>query len=86
MSLTALSWQGLSSGTGLLLSSALAHFPWASSSLSALLLSLAGDQVSAGQVCRLLLSLSGFTEQLPHREMGNQVGHTHTPLSLTVSV
>ncbi|CAI8013266.1 Nucleoporin NUP188 [Geodia barretti] len=64
--------QGLSVGVGLLVNSSLSHFP-SSSSLTSLLLSLAGDQVSAGHVWQLLASLPRFTEKLPHREIGTQV-------------
>lgn len=65
--------QGLSAGVGVLLSSALSHFPFLTSPLSSLLLSLAGDEVSAGHVLHFMSSLTYFTEQLPNREIGRQV-------------
>lgn len=63
-------------GVGVLVSSALSHFPVLSSPLSSLLRSLAGDEVSAGHVWRLMATLTQFTEQVPVREMGKQV-HMH---------
>lgn len=65
--------QGLSAGVGVLLTSALSHFPFLTSPLSSLLLSLAADEVSAGHVLQFLSSLTYFTEQLPNREIGRQV-------------
>ena len=68
--------QGLSVGVGVLVHSAISHFPFLTSPLSSLLLSLAGDAVSAQQVWQLLASLQYFTEPVPVKAMGHQV-HVH---------